>query len=87
VLYAESGGVGAVINSSACGVLQTARRYPDHIVKVYAGHSRILGVLTEDLIDTCLESELVIAALKNTPGAAFGSCRHKLGPVHEHRAE
>ena len=85
--YAQSGGVSAVINSSACGVLQTARRYPDQIVKVYAGHNGILGALTEDLIDTSLESELAIAALKHTPGAAFGSCRYKLGPVHEHRAE
>jgi ATP-dependent phosphofructokinase / diphosphate-dependent phosphofructokinase len=50
--YAQSGGVSAVINSSACGVLQTARRYPDQIVKVYAGHNGILGALTEDLIDT-----------------------------------
>ena len=85
--YAQSGGVSAVINSSACGVLQTARRYPDQIVKVYAGHNGILGALTEDLIDTSLEPELAIAALKHTPGAAFGSCRYKLGPVHEHRAE
>ena len=76
-----------MINSSACGVLQTARRYPDQIVKVYAGHNGILGALTEDLIDTSLEPELAIAALKHTPGAAFGSCRYKLGPVHEHRAE
>ncbi len=85
--YAQSGGVSAVINSSACGVLQTARRYPDQIVKVYAGHNGILGALTEDLIDTSLEPELAIAALKHTPGAAFGSCRYKLGSVHEHRAE
>ena len=85
--YAQSGGVSAVINSSACGVLQTARRYPDRIVKVYAGHNGILGALTEDLIDTSLEPELAIAALKHIPGAAFGSCRYKLGPVHEHRAE
>ena len=85
--YAQSGGVSAVINSSACGVLQTARRYPDQIVKVYAGHNGILGALTEDLIDTSLEPEHAITALKHTPGAAFGSCRYKLGPVHEHRAE
>ena len=85
--YAQSGGVSAVINSSACGVLQTARRYPDQIVKIYAGHNGILGALTEDLIDTSLEPELAIAALKHTPGAAFGSCRYKLGPIDEHRAE
>ena len=76
-----------MINSSACDVLQTARRYPDQLDKVYAGHNGILGALTEDLIDTSLEPEHTIAALKHTPGAAFGSCRYKLGPVHEHRAE
>jgi len=85
--YAQSGGVSAVINASACGVLQTARQHPDHIAKVYAGRNGIIGALTEDLIDTSLESEAAIAALKYTPGAAFGSCRYKLGPVHEHRAQ
>lgn len=83
--YAQSGGVSAVINASACGVLQTARRYPDQIAKTYAGRDGIIGALTEDLIDTSLESEAAIAALKHTPGAAFGSCRYKLGAIHEHR--
>src|ERR1700745_2028260 len=85
--YAQSGGVTAVINASACGVLETARRHPDHIVKVYAGRNGILGALTEDLIDTSVESEAAIAALKHTPGAAFGSCRYKLGAIHEHRMQ
>ena len=85
--YAQSGGVTAVINASACGVLQTARRYPDLIAKVYAGHNGILGALTEDLIDTSLETEATIAALGHTPGAAFGSCRYKLGSIEENRAQ
>jgi len=89
--YAQSGGVSAVINASACGVLQTARRHPDLIAKVYAGHNGILGALTEDLIDTSIdtsiESEGAIAALEHTPGAAFGSCRYKLGSVEEHRRQ
>jgi ATP-dependent phosphofructokinase / diphosphate-dependent phosphofructokinase len=85
--YAQSGGVSAVINASACGVLQTARRHPDLIGKVYAGHNGILGALTEDLIDTSLESEASIAALGHTPGAAFGSCRYKLGSIEENRAQ
>jgi 6-phosphofructokinase len=85
--YAQSGGVSAVINASACGVLQTARHHPDKIAKVYAGHNGIIGALIEDLIDTSVESEAAIAALKHTPGAAFGSCRYKLGSVHEHRAQ
>ena len=64
--YAQSGGVTAVINASACGVLQTARQYPAKIGKVYAGRDGIIGALTEDLIDTSLESEATVAAL-NTP--------------------
>lgn len=85
--YAQSGGVTAVINASACGVLETARRHPEEIGKVYAGRNGIIGALTEDLIDTSVESEAAIAALKHTPGAAFGSCRYKLGSIHEHRAQ
>jgi len=85
--YAQSGGVTAVINASACGVLQTARQHPEEIGKVYAGRNGIIGALTEDLIDTSVESEAAIDALKNTPGAAFGSCRYKLGSIHEHRAQ
>ena len=85
--YAQSGGVTAVINVSACGVLETARQHPEHIVKVYAGRNGILGALTEDLIDTNTESDAAISALKHTPGAAFGSCRYKLGSIHEHRMQ
>src|SRR5271163_2391652 len=85
--YAQSGGVSAVINASACGVLQTARQHSEQIGKVYAGGNGIVGALTEDLIDTSVESEAAVAALKHTPGAAFGSCRYKLGSIHEHRAQ
>jgi ATP-dependent phosphofructokinase / diphosphate-dependent phosphofructokinase len=85
--YAQSGGVSAVINASACGMLETARQHPDQIAKVYAGRNGIVGALTEDLIDTGAESEAAIAALKHTPGAAFGSCRYKLGSLEEHRAQ
>ena len=86
-LYAQSGGVTSVINASACGVLQTARRHQEQIGKVYAGRNGIIGALTEDLIDTSVESEAAIAALKHTPGAAFGSCRYKLTSIDEHRAQ
>src|SRR5436305_3282224 len=85
--YAQSGGVTAVINGSACGVLRPARQHVNEIGKVYAGPNGIIGALTEDLIDTSVESETAIAALKHTPGAAFGSCRYKLGPIHENRAQ
>ena len=85
--YGQSGGVSAVINASACGVLQTARQHSAEIDKVYAGRNGIIGGLTEDLIDTSVESEAAIAALKHTPGAAFGSCRYKLGSILEQSAQ
>ena len=85
--YAQSGGVTAVINASGCGVLQSARRYSAQIGKVYAGRNGIIGALTEDLIDTSAESEASIAALSHTPGAAFGSCRYKLGSLPQQRAQ
>jgi 6-phosphofructokinase 1 len=76
-----------VINASACGVLETARQHSGEIGKVYAGRNGIIGALTEDLIDTSLESESAITALKHTPGAAFGSCRYKLKSTREHSAQ
>jgi 6-phosphofructokinase len=76
-----------VINASACGVLQTASRHSDEIGKVYAGRNGIIGALTEDLIDTSIEPEAAVAALRYTPGAAFGSCRYKLASIDEHRAQ
>lgn len=85
--YAQSGGVTAVINASACGLIETARTYPDRIGKVFAGRDGILGALTEDLIDTSLESEEDIARLRHTPGGAFGSCRYKLKSLEEHRRQ
>ncbi len=85
--YAQSGGVTAVINATACGVIETARQHPDKIGKVFAGASGILGALNENLIDTSLESDADIAALLHTPGGAFGSCRYKLKDMETHRAE
>ena len=85
--YAQSGGVTAVINASACGVIETARQHPDKIGKVYAGRNGIIGALTEDLIDTSQESDANIAALRHTPSGAFGSCRFKLKGLEESKAE
>jgi 6-phosphofructokinase 1 len=72
ILYAQSGGVTPVINATACGVIQTAAKYPDRIGKVYAGKDGIIGVLREELIDTSKESKSGIAALRHTPGGALG---------------
>lgn len=86
-LYAQSGGVTAVINATACGVIQAARQHNDKIGNLYAAHNGIIGVLTEDLLDTTSESDDDIAALKHTPSGAFGSCRHKLGSPEKNRAQ
>ncbi len=85
--YAQSGGVTAVINASAAGVIETARKHAKHIGKVYAGRNGIIGALTEDLIDTSRESVEAIRALKHTPSGAFGSCRFKLKGLEESRAQ
>ncbi len=86
-IYAQSGGVTAVINATACGVIETARKHKNKIGKVYAGRNGIIGALTEDLIDTSKESASAIAALKHTPSGAFGSCRYKLKSIEENRAQ
>jgi ATP-dependent phosphofructokinase / diphosphate-dependent phosphofructokinase len=85
--YAQSGGVTAVINASACGVLETARKYKSKIGKVYAGRNGIIGALTEDLIDTSKESIAAIRALRHTPAGAFGSARYKLKGLEENKAQ
>ena len=85
--YAQSGGVTAVINASACGVIQTARQHRDRIGTVYAGRNGIIGALSEDLIDTSRESDADIAALRHTPAGAFGSCRYKLKGLDKSRSE
>ena len=84
--YAQSGGVSAVINASACGVIETALR-SRRIGKIYAGRDGILGALTEDLIDVGRESRATIRALRHTPGGAFGSARFKLKGIDQNRAE
>jgi 6-phosphofructokinase 1 len=84
LLYAQSGGVTAVINATAAGVIEAARAQG---VPVYAARNGILGALREDLIDTTKESRAAIAALRHTPGGAFGSCRYKLKSLETNRAE
>ncbi len=85
--YAQSGGVTAVINASACGVIETARQNKHRMGKVYAGRNGIIGALLEDMVDTSQETARSIAALRHTPGGAFGSARYKLKGLDENRAE
>ena len=86
-LYAQSGGPTAVINATAAAVILTSRMHKDRIGTVYAAREGIIGVLTEDLIDTGREWSRSISALRYTPGAAFGSCRYKLKDLETSRAQ
>ena len=83
LLYAQSGGVTAVINATACAVIQTCQRRK---IKVYAARNGILGALREELFDVGKEDRAAIAALRHTPGGAFGSCRFKLKSLEADRA-
>ncbi|THB74537.1 MAG: 6-phosphofructokinase [Gammaproteobacteria bacterium] len=85
--YAQSGGVTPVINASACGVIQTAQKYPEKIGKVFAGKNGIIGALREELVDVSTESDEDIEGLKSTPSGAFGSCRYKLKGLEDNKAE
>ena len=85
--YAQSGGVTATINATACAVIETARKHRSRIGKVFAGRDGIIGALTEDLIDTSKEPAAAIRALRHTPGGAFGSARYKLKNPEESRAQ
>jgi 6-phosphofructokinase len=85
--YAQSGGVTAVINASACGVIETCRQHSDRIDTVFAGRNGIIGALTEELVDTSYETADDIAALKKTPSGAFGSCRFKMKSLEQNKRE
>ena len=85
--YAQSGGVTAVINVTAAAVIETSRQHPQQIGKVLAGQNGIIGALSEALIDTSALSTEQVAALRHTPGGAFGSCRYKLKSLEQHRAQ
>lgn len=85
--YAQSGGVTAVINASAAGLIEAARQQQGKIGAVYAGRNGIIGALTEDLIDTGKDSASAISALRHTPSGAFGSCRYKLKSLEQNRRE
>ncbi len=86
-LYAQSGGVTAVINASAWGVIEAVRAHPAHFGTCYAARNGILGVLEEEILDLDEEDPLTLAALRHTPGGAFGSCRFDLGDPQTHRAQ
>ena len=86
-LYAQSGGVTAVINATACGIIEAARQNGETIDTVYAGKNGIIGVLREQLYNLNLLSDEDVANIKHTPGGAFGSCRFKLKDLESQRKE
>ena len=77
-VYAQSGGVTAVINATAAAVIEAVRQNHPAMGALYAARSGIIGALTEDLLDTTPLSDAQVNALGHTPGGAFGSCRYKL---------
>lgn len=87
VFYAQSGGATAVINATACGLIETARQHPDQLGKVFAGKNGIVGALREELFDTDAETSEAIGMLRHTPAHAFGSCRYKLKPIEQDDSE
>ncbi|MDP2228824.1 MAG: 6-phosphofructokinase [Moraxellaceae bacterium] len=84
LFYAQSGGMTAVINATAAGVMHAAREERARIGRVYAGANGILGALREELFDLSAESAATIGALRQTPGGAFGSSRYALGTPDSH---
>jgi 6-phosphofructokinase len=86
-IYAQSGGVTSVINSSALGVIHACQKHNNSINNLYAAQNGILGILEENIIDTSLEDESDINNLLFTPGGAFGSCRYKIDPNKTHEYE
>ncbi|RPI62643.1 MAG: 6-phosphofructokinase [Planctomycetaceae bacterium] len=86
-VIAQSGGPTAVINASACGVIQNCLKHPEVFTGVYGGLNGILGVLKEDLFDLSKEDPVEIDRLRRTPSAALGSCRHKLKSLDKDRTD
>lgn len=85
-IYAQSGGVTSVINATAGGVIEAARK-SKRINKLFAGKNGIRGLLREDIIDTSIEDMIEIKKLQHTPGGIFGSCRHKLKDPSSNKRE
>ncbi len=86
-IVAQSGGPTTVINSSACGVIQTVLAHPETFTGLYGSLNGILGVLREELYDLGQETPEAIDRLKRTPSAALGSCRYKLKSLEKDRAD
>lgn len=87
VLYAQAGGVTAVINASAAAVIETVNKHPDVFGKCYAAENGIKGVLEEQLIDLSQLQWLDLEKMKSQPGAVFKACRFDLDPLEHNPAQ
>ena len=80
-LYAQSGGVTSVINSSAYGViLQLKETQSDALI--YAAKDGILGIINDNVYDL-QKTQKPLNLLLNSPAGMFGSCRYKLPEITE----
>lgn len=86
VLYAQAGGVSAVINASAAAVIETVQKHPETFGKTYAAINGIKGVLEEEMVDLSEIDLATLDKLKYQPGAAFKACRFDLDPL-EHNPQ
>ena len=87
VLYAQAGGVTAVINASAAAVIESVRQHPDVFGKSYAAINGIKGVLEEDLVDLSQLQWVDLEKMKHQPGAVFKACRFDLDPLDHNPAQ
>lgn len=78
MVYIQSGGPTAVINTSLYGAITEAKKHSDQIDKIYGSLYGVEGLIVDDLIDLGQEDDETIELLKQTPGAALGSTRYKL---------
>lgn len=87
VLYAQAGGVSAVINTSLAAVIETVRAFPDRFGRLYGARNGILGVLHEDLVDLTDTSAETLERLQHLPGGALQACRFDLDPPEDNPAQ
>ncbi len=78
MVYIQSGGPTAVINTSLYGAIKEAQDHSDKIDNIYGSLHGIEGLIDNNLIDLNKETHETIELLQQTPGAALGTTRFKL---------
>lgn len=84
LLVAQSGGPTAAINATLAGVISNAM-ISDQVDRVIGSVNGIQGVFNENFLDLKehIRGTKDIALLMQTPAAALGSCRFKLGTIED----